>query len=80
MTIIGWVIGHSIITAFWLWIIRWGGAELLEGRVASLFLISEHAYFWDAETIRIVACVILAVSLVWFVLGLFFPEMRLSRV
>jgi hypothetical protein len=73
-----WVGLFAVTSLFWCWIIFWGGAEALEGTVASLFLISYFASRWSADGIRLFAWCSWIVSGFWFVLGLFVPETRFS--
>jgi hypothetical protein len=71
-----WVGLFAVTSLFWCWIIFWGGAEVLEGTVASLFLISSFAWRWSADGIRLFAWCSWIASGFWFVLGLFVPETR----
>jgi hypothetical protein len=61
---------------FWLWIIRWGGAEWLEGTLTSGFIISYFAPTWRAEGIKLFGWLSLIFSTIWFVIGLFEPSLR----
>jgi hypothetical protein len=61
---------------FWLWIIRWGGAEWLEGTFLSGLLIDVFAPRWSAEGIKLFGWGWLIVTTVLFVAGLFIPDFR----
>lgn len=71
-----WILWAGLSCVFWLWVLRWGGAERLEGTFASGFLISWFAPRWSAEGIKLFALLSLAGTLVAFVAGLFFPDLR----
>ena len=51
MSIAIWVALFVANVLFWLWVIRWGGAEWLEGRAAAGCLISVFAPQWSADGI-----------------------------
>ena len=71
-----WVLMYAVELLFWLWVIRWGGAQWLEGTFSSGLLISILAPNWSAEGIKLFAWLTLFFSTIWFVLGLFYPEIR----
>jgi hypothetical protein len=64
-------------SAFWAWIIFGDGADRLEGRFISGFLFWYRAPEWTAQDIRLFAAGTWCVHAIWFVMGLFFPEIRL---
>lgn len=72
-----WVISYVVEVFFLLWLLRWGGARVLEGTFASGCLISFLTPTWSEEQIRLFALVALLASTAWFLLGLFQPEARL---
>lgn len=61
--------------AFWLWLIRCGGADAIEGSWAA-WLLHPVAWRWGADGIRLFARLSLVASTGWFVLGLFEPAAR----
>ena len=75
MTFTEWLMTHGAIAIFWLWILNWGGARVLEGIKSALFvnLFSAH---WNTEQIRLYALVMLIAQIVWFAIGFFKPEYR----
>ncbi len=73
-----WVLIYALSSLWWKWILSWGGAHFIEG-VASWFTIGWFAPRWDAEQIRLYALCIWVIQTIWFVLGLFWPEARVSR-
>jgi hypothetical protein len=77
MSLGAWVVSYAGDLLFSLWILRWGGAERLEGTFASGFLISGWAPRWDAEGIKLFVLLSLLGTTVWFLVGLFVPEARL---
>ena len=76
MTLSGWIIIFLVQVLFWIWVIRWGGAERLEGTFTSGFLISWLAPRWSAEGIKLFAWLSLIAGTAWFFAGLFYPELR----
>lgn len=74
-----WVIMYILDLLFWLWIIFWGGAERLE-RSFLASLISIFAVEWEAEQIKFFGWLMLIITTGIFIVGLLFPDMRLSRL
>jgi hypothetical protein len=56
--------------------LKWGGAKKLEGSFLSGFFIHVLAINWDEEVIKFYAMLILLVSTIGFILGLFVPVVR----
>ena len=77
MELIAWIIGYLLNLLLCLWIVRWGGAEWLEGTFLSGFLLNIFAPRWSAEGIKLYIWLTMMISTVWFLLGLFWPEIRL---
>lgn len=71
-----WTLFYGLSTLFWLWILRWGGAERLEGTFASGFFLCALAPRWNAEEIKLFALLSLVASTILFVIGLFVPAFR----
>lgn len=76
MSLISWALIYFIELLFWLWILRWGGAQWLEGTFTSGLLVSIFAPRWSAEGIKLFALLTLIVSTIWFIIGLFLPDVR----
>jgi len=76
MTTLAWLSWHALTATFWLWILCWGGARVVEGWT-SFWLIHWMAPSWNAEQIRLYALCILVFQAIWFLIGLFKPELRL---
>lgn len=74
LTWIGLFIAQSL---FWKWILSWGGAEYLEGWRA-FFVLDWFAARWSAEQLRLYALIGWIVSAIWFLVGLFIPDVRLG--
>jgi hypothetical protein len=70
-----WTLLYLVQAAFWVWIIRFRGANAVEGARAT-WLIHPVAWRWNAETIRFFAWLSLITSTGWFVFGLFVPAAR----
>ncbi len=77
MELIAWIFAYSLNLLICLWIVRWGGAEWLEGTFLSGFLLNIFAPRWNADGIKLYIWLTLLISSVWFVLGLFWPEIRI---
>jgi len=71
-----WIILYLLELLFWVWIIRWGGAERLEGSFISGLLIHYFAPRWGSEGIKLFAWLALIAGTVWFIAGLFYPGIR----
>lgn len=71
-----WMVAHAAEALFCLWVLRWGGAERLEGTFASGFLISSFAPRWSAEGLKMAALILLVFCGISFAAGLFVPSLR----
>lgn len=77
MALLIWT-GFFIIDAlFWCWVIFWGGAERLQETWIADVLICYGAHNCDADGIKLLAWVILIGTAIWYIIGLFVPELRL---
>ncbi len=76
MPLIRWIICYAASLLFWLWIVRWGGAERLEGTFTSGLLIHIFAPRWSAEGIKLFGWGTIIVTTIFFVLGIFFADFR----
>jgi hypothetical protein len=76
MTIPSWILTYLIDLGFWLWVVRWGGAEWLEGTLSSGFLVNIFAPRWSADGIKLFGYGIIFISTIYFILGIFFPDFR----
>ena len=77
MELFAWIIGYFLNLLLCLWIVRWGGAEWLEGTFLSGILLNIFAPRWSAEGIKLYIWLALLISSAWFLLGLFWPEIRI---
>lgn len=75
MSLTLWTVVHALEALFCLWVLRWGGAQRLEGTFAS-GLISSLAPRWSAEGLRMAALILLGFCAISFVVGLFVPSLR----
>ena len=71
-----WILLFVANSLFFLWVLRWGGAEWLEDWRFSLFFEWVPAFFWSAEQIKFYALLCWIGHLFWFLGGLFMPELR----
>jgi hypothetical protein len=76
MSELAWIACYGLNVLFWLWLIRWGGAERLEGTFTSGLLLSTFAPRWSADGIRLFAWISLIGSTVTFLIGIFRPDFR----
>ncbi len=79
MDVILWILVYIASVLFWVWILRWGGAEWLEGWKAWA-AIGWFAGHWKAEQIRFYAWLLLILETVGFVVGLFVPDLRFATM
>ena len=75
-TLVKWLLSYLLSSLFWLWILAFGGARWVEGW-KSFLLIDWFAHRWDEEGIRLFALLFWVATTVWFVLGVFVPELRI---
>ncbi len=70
------IITYLINLVFWLWIVRWGGAEWLEGTFISGFLVHIFAPRWSAEGIKLFGWCAILISTLLFAVAALFPDYR----
>jgi hypothetical protein len=78
MPLLVWVAGFAATSLLWAWILFWGGAEWLEGTMASGFL-HVLAYRWSADGIKLFVGLTWLFEGIWFAIGLFLPSARFWR-
>lgn len=71
-----WCLLFAIYSAYCWWIIGFGGAKWIEGWKSSIF-IGLVSLDWNAEQIRMYVLIFWLASLVYFVIAIFRPELRL---
>ncbi|WP_198087113.1 hypothetical protein [Variovorax sp. E3] len=76
MSLTLWIVLHAAQALLWLWVLRWGGADYLEGTFLSGFIFNNFAPRWNAEGLRMAALILLVFCAITFVAGLFFPSLR----
>lgn len=75
MSLTWWIVTHAAKALLYVWVLRWGGAERIEGTLASGFL-SSFAPRWSAEGLKMAALILLVLCAIGFVVGLFVPSLR----
>ena len=70
-----WLLLFIVNSLYCCWIIGFGGARWIKGW-KSFFLIDWFALDWNAEQIRMYMLIIWVASLIWFILGVIKPELR----
>lgn len=70
------IVIYLVNLVFWLWVVRWGGAERLEGTFASGLLVHVFAPRWSAEGIKLFGYTWIVISSVLFVVAVFVPDFR----
>lgn len=78
MNLLHWFFLFAVNSVFTLWVLRWGGAQWMEGWKSLFFIEWLYSTFWNAEQIKLYFLVIWLLHALWFVLGLFMPEARVS--
>ena len=76
MDLLLWVLLFAGNSLFCGWIVFGDGADRLEGSFISGVLLWYHAPEWPAVGIRLFAGGMWFIQSIWFVVGLFTPEMR----
>lgn len=72
-----WLAEYLAVLLFCLWLIRWGGADLLDGRpILSILFVHHWAPRWRADGLKLFAWMLLFVDTLWFIIGLFSPDAR----
>ncbi|WP_201527632.1 MULTISPECIES: hypothetical protein [Psychrobacter] len=71
-----WCLLFTIHSFYCWWIIGYGGAKWVGGW-KSFFLVDWIALDWNAEQIRMYVLIIWLASLIYFILGVIKPELRL---
>ena len=75
MSLAVWIGTYVVVLACWMWIVRWGGADWIEGAfVADVFFFLSSRM--DAEAIRLIGWIAIGVTTLWFAVGLFLPAAR----
>jgi hypothetical protein len=70
------IVTYLINLLFWFWVLRWGGAERLEGTFTSGFLISVFAPNWSAEGIKLFGYSTILLSTILFIVAIIYPDFR----
>lgn len=72
----GWILLFAANSAFFLWVLRWGGAEWMEGWRSLFFIDWFRAPLWSAEMIKLYVLLCWIGHAIWFLLGIFMPAVR----
>ena len=75
MTTLLWLLGFLGTSWVNYWILAMDGAKKIEGWL-SFFVVGWFALDWHAEQIRLYVLIIWLAQTVWFVVGVFVPELR----
>ncbi|WP_198972832.1 hypothetical protein [Xylophilus sp. ASV27] len=76
MSLLGWILLFGAGSLFCLWVLRWGGADWLEGWRAGFLIPGPGTGDWSAEQIKLGVLLLWALYTPWFVAGLFVPAWR----
>lgn len=71
-----WILLFAGNCLFCLWVLRWGGAEWMEGWRSGLFIDWPFSLSWSAEQIKLYALLCWIGHAIWFAAGLFVPGLR----
>ena len=72
----GWILLFAANSVFFLWVLRWGGAEWMEGWRSLFFIDWFRAPLWSAEMIKLYVLLCWIGHAIWFLLGMFMPALR----
>lgn len=78
MSILTWILIYLGLSLFYLWVLRWGGAEWMEGWKSIFFIDWFRSVEWSSEQIRLYMLLCWIGSSIWFVIGLCYPECRFA--
>lgn len=76
MSLVFWILLFAASSLLALWVLRWGGADWMEGWKALLFVDWLYASAWNAEQIRLYFLLLWLLHAAWFAVGLFVPAAR----
>ncbi|VTS02475.1 Uncharacterized protein OS=Pseudomonas stutzeri MF28 GN=L686_22480 PE=4 SV=1 [Gemmata massiliana] len=76
MSLNTWIGLFLLTSLFWAWLLFLGGARWLEGSWLIAFIVDFSAMEWTADGIRLFAMLMWILETIWFVIGLFVPEVR----
>jgi hypothetical protein len=76
MGVLAWVAVFVVCSLLWSWLLFWGGAEWLEGSFLAGLVVHFRASEWAADGIKVFAGLMWLCQGIWFVVGLFSPELR----
>ncbi len=71
-----WILLFAANCLFYLWVLRWGGAEWMEGWRSLFFIDWFRASLWSAEQIKLYVLLCWVLHAIWFAIGLFMPQFR----
>jgi hypothetical protein len=71
-----WILLFAANSLFCLWVLRWGGAEWMEGWRSIFFIEWAQSLDWTAEQIKVFILACWIGHALWIVVGLFFPGAR----
>lgn len=72
-----WILLFIANSVFCLWILRWGGAQWIEGWRAPFFLETWWSFSWSEEQIKFFVLLCWLGQTLWFLVGLFVPMARI---
>lgn len=73
MSLLHWFLLFAASSVFTLWVMRWGGAEWMEGWKALFFV---DWPYWSAAQIKLYFLMVWLLHALWFVIGVFAPIAR----
>ncbi|WP_076593231.1 hypothetical protein [Herminiimonas arsenitoxidans] len=76
MSLLNWSLFFATSSIFTLWVMRWGGAEWMEGWKSFFFIDWFRSSLWSAEQIKLYFLLLWLLHVIWFVVGIFIPMAR----
>ncbi|NTV10774.1 MAG: hypothetical protein HGA47_08355 [Zoogloea sp.] len=73
-----WMLFFTGDCLFCLWVLRWGGAEWMEGWRSEFFIGWFRSFTWSAEQIKLYVLLCWIGQSLWFLVGLFVPQARFN--
>ena len=71
-----WTLLNGAAVLFYLWVLCGSGARWLEGWRGVIFFGRIRGDSWTVEQLRFFALFLLVLQVVWYVVGLLYPELR----
>lgn len=78
MSLTLWNISYLLHSTFWVWVVFFKGAEFIHSLEVNFLSWTFLGWMpdWDVDFIKFIGWVMLILSTIWFIFGIFEPELR----